>query len=269
MRRWIIGSIGGAALLTLIALVIALPATAQPGVRDRSQAQLTPLTIEDARDRVDGYLSERGFTDLSTGDVVAFSNHFAVVVVDASGVGAFELLVSSDGTLVHPAPAMMWNTQYDLMGFMPQEMMGRAQAGNGMLHGSMATGMAGNADHSSHHAGATMMDNETNHGQMPSMGDMMSGGQTMMMDPASCGLMMGVATTGSQLAQPMTADDAITAVQEWLDQQANGLTASSVFSFPGYFTIGATQEGAVVELISVQAATGAIWPHTWHGDVIQ
>jgi hypothetical protein len=45
------------------------------------------------------------------------------------------------------------------------------------------------------------------------------------------------------------------------------LTAGQPQEFPGY-TVQAFRDGALAGLISVHAASGEVWPHTWHGQVI-
>ena len=39
-------------------------------------------------------------------------------------------------------------------------------------------------------------------------------------------------------------------------------------AFPGYYTLHALRGGQVVGMLSVNAATGAVWYHTWHGRFI-
>jgi hypothetical protein len=57
--------------------------------------------------------------DLAVREVMEFSNHFYVQVVEQStGIGAMELLVDKITGTVHPEPGpnMMWNTKYSPMG---------------------------------------------------------------------------------------------------------------------------------------------------------
>ena len=59
--------------------------------------------------------------DLAVREVMEFSNHFYVQVVERStGIGAMELLVDRITGTVHPEPGpnMMWNTKYSPMGGM-------------------------------------------------------------------------------------------------------------------------------------------------------
>ncbi len=57
--------------------------------------------------------------DLTVREVMEFSNHFYVQVVEQStGIGAMELLVDKVTGIVHPEPGpnRMWNTKYSPMG---------------------------------------------------------------------------------------------------------------------------------------------------------
>lgn len=59
--------------------------------------------------------------DLAVKEVMEFSNHFYVQIIEEStGIGAMELLVDKITGTVHPEPGpnMMWNTKYSPMGGM-------------------------------------------------------------------------------------------------------------------------------------------------------
>ncbi len=59
--------------------------------------------------------------------------------------------------------------------------------------------------------------------------------------------------------------------QVWLDAQTgdlHGLTAGPAEAFPGYYTLHTLRDGTVVGMMSVNASTGAIWYHTWHGGFV-
>ena len=36
-------------------------------------------------------------------------------------------------------------------------------------------------------------------------------------------------------------------------------------AFPGYYTLDTTRAGTTTGMVSVNAATGTVWYHTWHG----
>jgi hypothetical protein len=62
--------------------------------------------------------------------------------------------------------------------------------------------------------------------------------------------------------------EAVTAAQRWLDEQRPGLTAGEAEQFPGYYTLHTLRGGKIVGMMSVNASTGAVWYHTWHGQFI-
>ena len=39
-------------------------------------------------------------------------------------------------------------------------------------------------------------------------------------------------------------------------------------AFPGYYTLETLKAGKITGMISVNASTGAVWPHWWHGAFI-
>jgi len=71
--------------------------------------------------------------------------------------------------------------------------------------------------------------------------------------------------TGSRSAS-VTADQARVRAAEWLRADRGGETVASVDAYPGYYTVDtADASGTMVGMLSVNAATGAVWYHTWHG----
>ena len=51
----------------------------------------------------------------------------------------------------------------------------------------------------------------------------------------------------------------------WLANQNAGLTAAEPDAFPGYYTLHVLENGRLAGMLSVNAATGAVWSHWWHG----
>ena len=43
----------------------------------------------------------------------------------------------------------------------------------------------------------------------------------------------------------------------------------NVDAFPGYYTIDVTRDGKVAGMLSVNAYSGQVWYHGWHGAFIQ
>jgi hypothetical protein len=64
---------------------------------------------------------------------------------------------------------------------------------------------------------------------------------------------------------PVSADQAKTLAQQYLDTNLPGLTVAEADIFYGYCTLHTLQNGQVEGMLSVNAYTGAVWYHTWHG----
>jgi hypothetical protein len=67
-------------------------------------------------------------------------------------------------------------------------------------------------------------------------------------------------------AVALTASEAIARAQAWLDANQRGSRAAGeAAAFPGYSTIDVTKDGKVSGMLSVNATTGQVWYHWWHG----
>ena len=206
--------------------------------------QAAPVTgLVDARQHAQAFADRLG---LEAGEVMQFEHNYYVKLVDSTGAGATEVLVdpATGAVSLEYGPAMMWNTKYGMM--------------TGRLGASTARGMMGSY-------GAQMM----NGGGM--MGSTAGGG---MMGGSGGGMMGGTSTVPSVPVQPttptaapeVTLDKAHTLAQAWLDKNQPGVrveTGGDVF--PGYFTLETLRGGKIVGMISVNAYTGVVWPHWWHG----
>ncbi len=53
--------------------------------------------------------------------------------------------------------------------------------------------------------------------------------------------------------------------QQWLDQNQPGSGTEAPDAFPGYFTLHTTKAGTISGMLSVNAFTGQVWYHSWHG----
>jgi hypothetical protein len=53
--------------------------------------------------------------------------------------------------------------------------------------------------------------------------------------------------------------------ERWLKQNRIGLQAGEAEAFPGYYTLHTEHDGKVAGMLSVNASTGAVWYHWWHG----
>lgn len=287
MRRWMIPLTGLAvALIISVVALAADPAVARQNGPGVAAGATTTLTVDDARSAVTAYLADAGITDLEVGEVITFTSHTYVAVVDpTTGDGAIELIVDPTG-VVHPQRTLMWNTTYHavLAGHEPmnsQAMGGMMQHGQQQMSGSTQHGqqqMDGAMQHNQQMAGGQGMMQGGMMGQMNqqsascdlgTMDQTRAQAQDQVHDPAACQQATGPAATGETLDEPLTADTARTAVQAWLDDNDAGATAGDVTTFPGYFTFTVTSDGAVSGLISVQATTGAVMPQAWHGTVAE
>jgi hypothetical protein len=77
----------------------------------------------------------------------------------------------------------------------------------------------------------------------------------------------GMHVRGAQ-ADGLSKDQAIAAARTWLDRNRPGLTSDDVTAFPGYFTLETARDGKIVGMMSVDASSGAVWYHTWHGTFV-
>ncbi|HWQ23192.1 MAG TPA: hypothetical protein VNK94_03705 [Gaiellaceae bacterium] len=198
------------------------------------------------RDLADAKRQAQRFADrlgLEVGEVMRFTNHYYAELVEKDGRLATEVLVdpASGAVSLEYGPAMMWNTRYGMMADF------RLRDGGGMMGGSggmMGGGMMG--------------------------GGMMGGGMM-----GGSGGMMGGGMMGGGYADPTWTPGATTAdvtpaqarriAQRWLARQDPELTVGEADEFPGYYTLHVLRAGKVAGMLSVNAATGAVWSHWWHG----
>ncbi len=178
------------------------------------QGSVEPLSIEDARAAVEAYLDRLGNADLKVGEVMIFENHaYAEVENTATGSGAFEVLVDpvTRAVSLEFGPAMMWNTEYGMMGAGGRGMMGGGWFGPGSSYSAPATEAA-----------------------------------------------------------DVNPEEARALAQAYLDESMPGVTVDEeVDVFPGYFTLHTLRDGDVLGMLSVNAYTGQVWYHTWHGDFVE
>jgi hypothetical protein len=194
-------------------------------------AKASPVrTLAQARSEAQRFADRNG---LRVEEVLRFERNFYAKLVDKKGDGATEVLVDPATGLVtlEYGPAMMWNTRYDMMSGQGARMMG--SYGASMMSGSGSSGMMSGS-------GAA--------GVMGGSGSV--GGSTTSMGSASLA-------------------DAHAIAQRWLDANQRGAQVEQDGdSFPGYFTLETLKGAKIVGMISVNASTGAVWPHWWHGRFI-
>ena len=185
--------------------------------------------LADATQRAQAFADRLG---LRAGETMQFKRNYYVKLVDANGTAATEVLVDpgSGAVSLEYGPAMMWNTTYGMM-----------------RGGSRISGMMGRY-------GGQMMDGAG--GMMGRSGGMMGG---------SGGGMMGGTATAPAVAG-VTLEQAHVLARAWLDANDPGVTVETGGdAFPGYFTLETLRDGKIVGMISVNATTGIVWPHWWHG----
>ncbi len=75
------------------------------------------LTIEQARDAVEGYIAQGGLPNLKVEEAMEFEyNFYAIIQESDTGIGAMEVLVDKVTGAVYPeiGPNMMWNQRYGM-----------------------------------------------------------------------------------------------------------------------------------------------------------
>jgi hypothetical protein len=186
----------------------------------------TPATLAAVRDHVQQWLASAGFKGFRVSEVMAFSNNDYAAITGKNGKPAFELLVATNRSWLMEEPAsMMWNTRYGMLGNTNQTF--EPIPGMSMLWGGgmMGGGMMGN-------------------GMMGSPTSWYSKGT-------------GKVTSLSQ---------AVTVADTWLAKTRPGQTAEKDGrSYPGYFTMDTIRNGKTAGMLSVNASSGAVWYHGWHG----
>jgi hypothetical protein len=194
---------------------------------------------EPVRDLTSAKLQAQRFADelgLRVGEVMRFTNNYYAELHEKSGRLATEVLVEpASGTVyLEYGPAMMWNTRYGMMSDFrvrgSDGMMGGGMMGSGMMGGSSGGMMGGSGSNG-----------------------MMGGGFA---DPTW--------TPGTTEAEVSLAK-AQQLAQRWLDGRDSNLTGGEPDAFPGYYTLHVLRDGKVTGMLSVNAATGAVWSHWWHG----
>jgi hypothetical protein len=116
--------------------------------------------------------------------------------------------------------------------------------------------------------GPSMMWN-TEYGMMGggSYGMMRSGG---MMGGGMMGSFGGGSASPLAPGSPVTAEQVMEIAQSYLDQYLPGVvTADMAAALPGYYTIDTAENGRILGMLSINASTGQVWVHTWHGRFIE
>jgi hypothetical protein len=217
-----------------------------------------PITIGQAETIARQVLARGGYAGLTLDEIQEFSNNFYVAVKYRTGGqgGAFEFLIDRYTGSVHPEPqTMMWNTQFG-------HTAGWGGNGSGMMSGGYGHGPGGMTGGTGY--GPGMMGGS---GYGP--GRMTGGGMMGGYGPGG----QRAPGVGPGLAPKVTpqvgAAQAKTIAQTFLTTQFPGTKVRNVDAFPGYYTLDVTRDGTVVGMLSVNAYTGQVWFHRWHGMFIQ
>lgn len=67
----------------------------------------------------------------------------------------------------------------------------------------------------------------------------------------------------------VTATQAKTNAQQYLNSYLPGNTTGDITTFYGYYTIEVLNGSSTYGMLSVNGYTGQVWYHTWHGNFIQ
>jgi hypothetical protein len=190
------------------------------------QANLTPVTVVEAKTAAQAYLTKLNITGLEVGDVTIIDNSAYVVVKESTGGnGAFELLVDPRSKTAHPAGgvSMMWNLKY-----------------GGVLQASLPAVGRG-----------PMMGGANNSNVTP----------TPAATSAAPAATPAAAATPANVSadMPLSAAQAVTAAQSFLDKTFAGATASATpVKFYGYYSLSYSKDGQVVGILSINGFNGQV-----------
>ncbi len=73
----------------------------------------------------------------------------------------------------------------------------------------------------------------------------------------------------TQGASTVTEKQAVEKAQEYLDTALPGTKVDEADAFYGYYTLEVKKGGNIYGMLSVNADTGAVWYHTWHGTFVK
>lgn len=99
------------------------------------------------------------------------------------------------------------------------------------------------------------------------------GGPGMMMGGARAtrGLMSGIPfgdpswQAGPDVTDEISEEEAVELTDRWLKEQGLGVVPGEVTAFPGYYTLHVMDADNIIGMLSVNAVTGTVWYHWWHG----
>ena len=187
------------------------------------------ITMAQAVQTFKNYLSSTGNPDLALHEVEEYQNNFYAAYYETS-TGRFAFQM------------LIWKPGASMMGGSMGGMMGD----NGMMSGIAMP-----------EPGPNMMWN-TKYGMMNGM-----------MSSGMMGGMMGSYGRGTSPNMTISAEQARTMAQQYLDGSLPGKTASDADTYYGYYTIDVLLNGSTFGMVSVNGYTGQVWYHSWHGTYVQ
>lgn len=193
-------------------------------------ASSRPISQDEARRRAEGFAARYG-QEVKIRDFMVFTENYYVQIVNSkTGLGLGELLVDRYTGVVQPeyGPNMVWNTRYGM-------------GGGGMTGGNMMGG------------------NTMGNGQNQGAPGVMQGGQGQGM--------MGATPNQGQVAPATVRYNLAGAEKLAATFVAGYLPGGKVLeglAFPGYYTFDYGRK-AIEGMLSVNAYTGEVWVHGWHG----
>ncbi len=69
----------------------------------------------------------------------------------------------------------------------------------------------------------------------------------------------------SDVSSNLDAEQAEQVAQVWADEH-DAMTVADAEAFPGYYTLHTLQQDRIEGMLSVNADTGDVWYHSWHGE---
>ncbi|WP_211341515.1 SHOCT domain-containing protein [Myceligenerans xiligouense] len=78
----------------------------------------------------------------------------------------------------------------------------------------------------------------------------------------------GVHTPEGTRPAEISPERAQSLADEWLAAHDGDVSAGHPEAFPGYYTLHTEEAGTVTGMLSVNASTGAVWYHAWHGEFV-
>ncbi len=192
-------------------------------------SNVDPMSLEDAETAIITYLTTLNNNDLALGEIMIFDNHAYAQIIDEATE------TGAFEVLVDPTSGSVF-----------------PEPGPNMMWNTEYGMMAG--------FNGSMMNGQFDSGMMNGQFD-----STMM-----GGNMMGSFGYTPDAEINITAEKAVDTAQEYLDAYLPGKTADETAdTFPGYYTLHVLEDGETIGMLSVNAYTGQVFHHHWHGDLIE